>query len=329
MGSKILETLVDKTLQKYGEGSVGFLSDREIPGFVSTQCLSIDWLIGRPGIPLGRVTEISGWYSTGKSMLCCHILSEVQQKDGIAILMDTERSYTAEWFSSMGGNRDEVLDLCPDTLEDCFSMISDIVEEMEGSSDTPVVIVVDSVSALPTEAEADPESSGMAYGGHARALSREFRRITRKIWQKKIGLVFVSQLKERPGQFGTQTAKLGGHAVDYHAALSLQLVRVSLITEGKNRDPVGFKSRVKVVKTKLGGKPFSSIDVPFYFDKGVDKAMGAFPVALQLGHIKDSGRGWYEVEGVDKKFRESQWPEIMTSEVYQDLRNKVFGDVEN
>lgn len=320
---RVVNAVVDKAIK----GEPLFLEKRPIPGFISTQSLEVDALIGRPGIPLGRISEIKGWSGSGKSMLCCHLIAETQKRGGTAVLIDTERSYTSDWAESIGVDTSQVLDIVEglevESLESALRAIHVILDAVDEKDEEPVLIIVDSLSALATESELEADYDDQQPGIHARIMGKGMRKLTKGLFSKKVALVFVAQLREKimSGGYGRPTSTIGGHAIFFHCALSLEMKRVAALKQGGEQ--VGLESRIKVMKNKLGGIPFTEGLVKFYYDRGFDNVMSALDVAVKIGFVVAT-KGWYQLADGGKKFRESEWLDIVTDELLEKIRSEVF-----
>lgn len=320
---RIVNAVVDKAI----EGEPLFLEKRPVPGFISTQSLEVDALIGRPGVPLGRISEIKGWSGSGKSMLCCHLIAETQRCGGTAVLIDTERSYTNDWAKSLGVDTSQVLDIVEGlevvSLESALRAIHVVLDAVDEKDEEPVLIIVDSLSALATESELAADYDDQQPGIHARIIGKGMRKLTKGLFSKKVALVFVAQLREKimSGGYGRPTSTIGGHAIFFHCALSMEMKRVAALK--KSGRAIGMESRIVIVKNKLGGVPYDESTVKFYYDRGFDNVMSALDVAVKLGFVTKT-KGWYQLTDGGKKFRESEWREIATDELLDKIRSEVF-----
>lgn len=325
--SSVFDKIVGAVTEKVEKGEDVFLNKRSRPGYVSSQSFEVDALIGRPGIPLGRISEITGESGSGKSMLCCQLIAETQKQGGTAVLIDTERSYTGEWAESLGVDTSKVLDVVGQlniiSLESALRAIHIVLDAVDESDTDPVVIIVDSLSALPTESELEADYDDLQPAVHAKLLSKGMRKLTDGLFAKKVALVFVSQLRDKVMTFGfgNPTTSLGGKAIFYHCALAIELKRVASIKDGGKS--IGMDVRVKIKKNKLGGTPFDEGIVKFYYAHGFDNVMSALALAEKL-NIVTSNRGWYQIAGQEKKFRESEWVDIVSDELLDRIRGEAF-----
>jgi recombination protein RecA len=317
------QRIIDSVVDKAEKGEPLFLEERPPLGYVSTTSLEIDVLLGKPGIPLGRITEIKGWSQSGKSMLCCNIMGQCQKMGGEVVLIDTEGSYTSEWATKMGVNTSALIDLVPimkiRSLEDTLRGIHAIVDAVDEDENVPTIVVVDSL-AIANESEIEANYDDNQPGVHAKILSKAMRKLTLDLQEKRVGLVCVSQLRDRPMQFGSQTATLGGHAVGFHAALVIDMKRNSFLIE--DNEKVGFNTRIRIDKSKLGGIPFAEREVQFYFDRGIDPLQSLLSVAVDVGVVQEN-RGWYSLEG-EKKFRGSAWREHVSPDLIEKVKQLAF-----
>jgi recombination protein RecA len=326
------ERIVSATIKQVSSGGAVFLEDRPCRGFISTRDVNLDYNIGRPGIPLGRVTEITGTSGSGKSMLCCHLIGECQKAGGVALLLDTERSYDPGWATKMGVDAVNLIDpveylvdqndMGVLTLEDSLMFIEDTLDSIDDDQEIPVIIVVDSLSALPTRADMDSDYTQGQPARHAAIMSMAMRKLPEKVFNKKVALVIVGQLRDTIMQFGAPDTTIGGKAVGYHAALQIKMRRTGFVEE--KHKTVGFKTEAKITKNKLGGIPFVKVPLTFYLDRGIDPVMSTFELALDMGLIKQAKKGWYQFAEGSKNFRDSSWPIVATAEVLDNLRRLAF-----
>jgi len=319
----MIDRLVKEIERKFGEASVFRFSDSMLPihkpGFLSTGILGVDYVIGRPGIPLGRVSEISGFESVGKSTLAAHILAAFQKAGGLSVLFDTEHAYSWEWIKAIGIDSEKLIVVQPDTIQEACQLMEFIVTQL-GSVNFPVCIVWDSVSATPTleEVEGDFDVLGKSLSAHARILSQALRKLTNLIWNAKVSLIFVSQLKEKVG-FIPGKSKIGGHAIGYHAALMLEIERKGFIKQGD--EVVGIKCRCFAAKNKLA-PPFRSIPLEISFEKGIDKIHSVIEVVKRLGMNRETGGGWYEFRG--KKFQKKTASLVFDEKTIKEIADEIF-----
>ncbi len=319
----IVDTINKKYPTKDKETPASCILDKkEFPehkiGFLSTGTACLDYATGR-GVPFGRLTEISGWESTGKSALGAYLLAENQRRGGISVLLDTEYAMLPTWATTLGINSEKLVMVEPEHLQDAIDKIT-LTTEIVRKKDVPCCIVWDSVSGMPTKEELETEENDATAGGmmlHSRILSRGMRKIGKIMWDRQIALVVVSQLREKPMQmYGAGTSSIGGHAIPYHSALRLQITKKGPIygptLDGDKGDPIGISCRIKVIKNKLAS-PFKEAFVDLVFEKGFDQVKDMLFYGLKLKVMKFHKGGWYEFKG--KKYREKELNKAFSKEV--------------
>lgn len=312
----VIDKVVKNVEKKFGANSCFVLGGNNPlehkEGFVSTGVPVVDYVLGCPGIPYGRIVGIVGDDGSGKTTLALSILASAQKSGGFAGLIETESKLNLEWANKLGVDLKTLVMTTPDTLEDALSQMEVMIEKIK-EHNIPGVIVLDSVS-VQTKSEVDADIGDTNRPGvHAKILSISFRRLSQLIKGQKIALVFLNQLKDKlsfspyAGGMDLSTA-LGGKALKFHATVMLKIEKRGLIKEDK--DNVALRSKITVIKHQLG-TPFKSIDLEIFFDRGIDMLSNEFKIRLLKGEIKELSPGWYEFNG--KKFRESQWKEIKLS----------------
>ncbi len=308
----IEQEIVDTINKKYKESSC-LLDKKEFPehkiGFLSTGSACLDFATGR-GVPFGRLTEISGWESTGKSALGAYLLAECQRRGGISVLLDTEYAMLPQWASTLGLNTKKLIMVEPEHLQDAIDKIT-LTTEVVKNKNVPCCIVWDSVSGMPTREELETEEADTTGGGmmhHSRILSRGMRKIGKIMWDRQIALVVISQLREKPMSYGAGTSSIGGHAIPFHSALRIQLTKKGPVygptVEGDKGDPIGISCRAKIIKNKLAS-PFKTAEVDLIFEEGFDRVKDMMLYGIKKTSIKFHKGGWYEFKG--KKYREKEF----------------------
>lgn len=327
----LIERTVKEFTKKFGEGRACTLtkmfSPENVKGFVPTGNLAIDWVIGRPGFPLGRISEIAGPFSSGKSSIVAQAIGAAQKQGIVCALADTEHSYDSSWSRRFGVDPEHLILLQPQHLEALFDEILYLIEIVKDSKDpTPMFIVADSVSATPASAELEMEDStgSQARGLHARIISQGLRKLSNLIWNESVALLFVSQLKDNPGiMYGTNKSKIGGHAIDFHAGLLLETRKLAQKKgEGETERIIGQTIQVHSTKNKFV-PPFRTRTFDLFFESGIrpkEIALSFLSDPDLLGRIKAAG-GWYEYAG--KKYRKDELAELLdetiVAEIYQSL----------
>ena len=331
----LANVLADSLNKKFKDTKVAYFLDgsdttpTDIKDFISTGSSMLDLAISnRPdgGIAVGRITEINGLESSGKSLLGAHILAETQKKDGIAVYIDTETSVSQDFLEVLGVDMSKMLYLHLETVEEIFEAIEEIVTKVrESDKDRLVTIMVDSLAAASTkvEIEADFEKDGWATS-KAIIISKAMRKITQLIGREKIALVFTNQLRQKLGvMFGDPWTTSGGKALPFHASTRIRLKNMGQIKDSK-KNVLGMKCRAQIVKNRLG-PPLRHADYDMYFDRGIDN-YGAWLTVLKEHKLIKSGGAWYTLtdeDGKDHKFMSKDWEELITGN--DELRKYVYG----
>ena len=337
----LANVLADSLNKKFKDMKVAYFLDgsdttpTDIKDFISTGSSMLDLAIAnRPngGIAVGRITEINGLESSGKSLLGAHILAETQKKDGIAVYIDTETSVSQEFLEVIGVDMSKMLYLHLETVEDIFEAIEEIVTKVrESDKDRLVTIMVDSLAGASTkvEMEADYDKDGWATS-KAIIISKAMRKITQLVGKQKIALVFTNQLRQKLGvMFGDPWTTSGGKALPFHASTRIRLKNMGQIKDSK-KNTIGMKCRAQIVKNRLG-PPLRHADYDMYFDSGIDN-YGAWLTVLKEHKLVKVGGAWYTLnfEGEDFKFQSKDWTDLITENdelrtyLYQLICDKVI-----
>jgi len=300
----------------------------DIKEFISTGSSTLDLAISnRPdgGIAVGRITEINGLESSGKSLLGAHILAETQKKDGIAVYIDTETSVSQQFMEVIGIDLNKMLYLHLETVEEIFEAIEEIVTQVrESDKDRCVTILVDSLAAASTkvEMEADYDKDGWATS-KAIIISKAMRKITQMIGKHNVALVFTNQLRQKLGvMFGDPWTTSGGKALPFHASTRIRLKNMGQIKDTA-KNVLGMKCRAQIVKNRLG-PPLRHADYSMYFDRGIDNYGGWLTVMKEHKLVKVGG-AWYTLvdqNGDEHKFLSKDWEDLITSN--EELRQYVY-----
>ena len=295
----------------------------DIKDFVSTGSTMLDLAISNKpngGIAVGRITEINGLESSGKSLLGAHMLAETQKKGGVAVYIDTETSVSTEFLSSIGVDVQSMLYLHLETVEDIFSAIEEIVSKVrESDKDRLVTILVDSLAAATTkvELEAEFDKDGWATS-KAIILSKAMRKITQMIGRQKIALVFTNQLRQKLGvMFGDPWTTSGGKALPFHASTRIRLKNLGQIKDTK-KNTIGMKMRAQVIKNRLG-PPMRHADFELYFETGIDDD-GSWLHVMKDHKLVKQGGAWYTMnnqDGKELKFQSKDWSEQLEDEEFK------------
>ena len=295
----------------------------DIKDFVSTGSTMLDLAISNKpngGIAVGRITEINGLESSGKSLIGAHILAETQKKGGVAVYIDTETSVSTEFLEAIGLDVESMLYLHLETVEDIFSAIEEIVAKVrESDKDRLVTILVDSLAAATTkvELEAEFDKDGWATA-KAIIISKAMRKITQMIGRQKIALVFTNQLRQKLGvMFGDPWTTSGGKALPFHSSTRIRLKNVGQIKDTK-KNTIGMKMRAQVIKNRLG-PPMRHADFELYFESGIDDDGSWLHVMKEHKLVKQCG-AWYTMDdhnGKEIKFQSKDWTEHLKDEDFK------------
>ena len=313
-----------------------FLNDDEAPtnvdGWISTGCAMLDVAVSnRPygGLPVGRITEITGLEQSGKSLVSAHLLAETQKQGGVAVLIDTETAVSREFLEAIGVDVSKLLYVTADSVEQIFDFTETIIEKVrETSKDKIVTIVVDSVAAASTtnELAADYKKDGYATD-KAIIISKAMRKITNMIGRQKISLVFTNQLRQKMNaMFGDPWTTSGGKALAFHASVRLRLKNMGQIKmkQGGQDRTVGMKVRCQVVKNRMG-PPLRAADFEIFFDRGIDNYGSWLKVMKENSLVKQAG-AWYTYvdteTGEEIKFQSKDFIEMMGEK--EELREQIY-----
>jgi|TARA_Y100000031_G_scaffold154758_1_gene203444 recombination protein RecA len=296
----------------------------DVTDWISTGSTILDLAISnRPngGFAAGRIAEINGLESSGKSLIGAHALASTQRKDGLAVYIDTESAVSSEFLQSIGIDTDKMLYVHLETVEDIFDTIETIVTKIrESDKDKLVTILVDSLAAASTKVEmdADFDKDGWATA-KAIVISKAMRKITNLIARQRVCLIFTNQLRQKLGvMFGDPWTTSGGKALPFHSSTRIRLKNMGQIKDTK-KNTIGIKIRAQVIKNRLG-PPLRSAEFPLYFDKGIDD-FGSWLEVLKVHNLVKQGGAWYTMNdhtGKEIKFQSKDFESIMADVDFQE-----------
>jgi recombination protein RecA len=288
---KALDTALSQIDRQFGKGSVMRLGDdvRAPVEVIPTGSVALDVALGIGGLPRGRVVEIYGPESSGKTTVALHAVANAQKAGGIAAFIDAEHALDPEYAKNLGVDTDALLVSQPDTGEQALEIADMLIRS--GALD---VIVIDSVAALVPRAEIEGEMGDSHVGLQARLMSQALRKITGALSNSKTTAIFINQLREKIGvMFGSPETTTGGKALKFYASVRLDVRRIETLKDGT--EPVGNRTRCKVVKNKMA-PPFKQAEFDIIYGKGISREGGLIDLGVEHGFVRKSG-AWYTYEG--------------------------------
>jgi len=284
---KTLDLAISQIEKQFGQGSIMRMGEDTIVKIegISTGSISLDAALGIGGIPRGRITEIYGPESSGKTTLTLHIIAEAQKSGGLAAFIDAEHAMDPEYAKKLGVDTDNLLISQPDTGEQALDITETLVRS--GALD---VIVIDSVAALVPKAELDGDMGDSHMGLQARLMSQALRKLTGTVSKSKTSVIFINQIRHKIGvMFGSPETTTGGNALKFYASVRLDIRRIGQIKEGDQI--VGNRTRVKVVKNKVA-PPFKNTEFDIMYGEGISYEGDLLDLAVQADIVNKMG-AWY------------------------------------
>ncbi|MFZ4769003.1 MAG: recombinase RecA [Ferruginibacter sp.] len=320
---KALKLTMDKIDKDFGKGSVMMMSDKGVTEqeVISTGSIGLDVALGIGGLPKGRVVEIYGPESSGKTTLAIHVIAEAQKKGGMCAFIDAEHAFDSNYAQKLGVDIDNLLISQPDYGEQALEIADRLI--LSGALD---VVVIDSVAALVPKGELEGEMGDSKMGLQARLMSQALRKLTATISKTNSCCIFINQLREKIGvMFGNPETTTGGNALKFYASVRLDIRRLAQIKDGD--EVVGNHIKVKVVKNKVA-PPFRQAEFDIIYGEGISKLGEIIDMGVELGIVQKSG-SWFSYnsdklgqgrEGVKKLLQDN--PEL-ANEIEAKIRGKI------
>jgi recombination protein RecA len=284
----VLKSTMEKIDKDYGKGTVMKLSDNKVVDveIISTGSIGVDLALGVGGLPKGRIVEIFGPESSGKTTLAIHTIIQCQKAGGIAAFIDAEHAFDRSYAEKLGMDPEKVVVSQPDSGEQALEIAEQLIRS--GAID---IVVIDSVAALVPKAEIDGDMGDSKMGLHARLMSQAMRKLTSVVNKTNCCCIFINQLRDKIGvMFGSPETTTGGNALKYYASVRIDIRRIGQIKNGD--DILGNRTRVKIVKNKVA-PPFKQVEFDIMYGRGISKIGEIVDLGVELNVIKKSGANFY------------------------------------
>jgi recombination protein RecA len=315
---KILEDTIVNLEKQYGKGTIMKLGDGVVAQVeaIPTGSLSLDYALGIGGVPRGRIVEIYGPESSGKTTLCLHIIAESQKKGGLAAFIDAEHALDVNYAKRLGVDTTNLLLSQPDFGEQALEIVDTLIR-----SNALDIIVVDSVAALVPRSEIEGDMGDPQMAMQARLMSQALRKITGAISKSKTCVIFINQLRSKIGvMFGNPETTTGGNALKFYASVRLDIRRVAAIKDGNN--VIGNRTKVKIAKSKVA-PPFKEVEFDILYNEGISKAGDVIDLATEKGILKKSG-AWFTYKEDRFQGREQLKQKLLEDQkLFEELEKEV------